>query len=686
MTALVVLAASAWALFALRPLDRERSPAALSEVGPITRIPLGVPPQLIAANEHAAWTIAGPVGVGGRDDGLFRVDRATGQARQIELRGKVMGVGASGDSAWALACQTPEPSGPESCADAALVELDPQGAESGRVDVGPASSPTSIAAVGDAVAVLTADGLAVVRDGVVERHIDCCRSLLFAGGFGSVWSAREGAVDRVDPSGGGIQATIEELEPCTHFGSIAAGEGSVWITSCDGRVWKIDPSTNRVGDVIDAGSGRMLAAGDGSVWVGSRTEENDITFGRIDPRTGEVGPPTTIPGSLGLPEFVPKTFGPHPLFSAIGGGTLWFSNYTEGELVRIQLRSPDHELAALPAVSRFDVGGRPTRPIAVGFGAAWIILQDGGPGRMALARIDGTTGAIVRVTAAGEAGYVAVGDGSVWTATCANPDAERCSRALILRIDPATLEVTAEIPIEGSIFGITYGAGSLWLMERDYIDGFLIRIDPGSNRVVAKIGDWACCSGLAVGEGAVWGLGSVGRSNGELTSLDPVTEEVTALPRLHPRFRFGGQKLTVGEGAVWVIVGTGSGFYGSHHAIARIDPATGKVTDVAPDIGFGWFAAGEGAVWFARPVAGVRCVELIRLDPSDARSEVVRVVPMGRARYIDTGIGGPAVGVGVGEGAAWITIDQSYEVIRIDLASLGTEPVRDPGCTASPSN
>ncbi len=686
-TVIVVLSGSTWALFSLRGLDDPQPSSGLTELGEITRIPLGAPPQLIAANDHAAWAIASlRQGEGTDADALFRVDRVTGDVRRLDVGAWVMAVGASGDRAWALACvRDAPPTALGSCARAALVELGPGGTEVGRVDVGPASSPTSIAVVGDRVAVWTEDeeGLAVVRGGVVERRIDCCQSLLFAGGFGALWTARGGGMAKVDLATGG-QETIEGPEPCSHFGSIAAGEGSVWTTSCDGRVWKVDPATKLVSATVEAGEGEMLGVGDGSVWVGSRSQGNEISIRRIDPQSGAVGPKTTIPGSVGNPSFASKGLaGGDPLFSAIGGGTLWFSNYTEGELVRIDLRSKD-EPPPRPAVRHFDMGGRPIRPVVVAYGAAWFTVQYPETG-MGLARIDVETGEITRVRAAGHAGFIAAGAGSIWTASCTSAGPDCGNETTIFRIDPTTLDLVATIDLPQAIFGIAFGAGSLWVTTSDGRDGHLRRIDPETNSVSLMIDGWACCQGTAFGEGSLWALGKIGgKFDGELARFDPATEEIHLQPKIRPHYRWGGHRLAVGEGAVWVHA-TGLG----PSALVRIDPATGEITHTNEDLQrwFAWFAVGEGGVWVVRPSETTPCLELVRLDPSDGRSQTVALVAIeNEPAYANIGVVGPLLGVGVGGQAAWITIDQSYEVIRVDLDRLDEGPFTDPACTASPSN
>jgi hypothetical protein len=337
------------------------------------------------------------------------------------------------------------------------------------------------------------------------------------------------------------------------------------------------------------------------------------------------------------------------------------------------------------AIEHYNMGGRPIRPVLVAYGAAWFTIQYPENG-MGLARIDEQTDEIRRVPAAGHAGWMAAGAGSLWVGSCTSPEPACGNETTVFRIDPTTLDSMASINLGQPIFGMAFGAGSLWVTTSDGRNGHLQRIDPASNAVSSTIDGWACCQGVGYSEGSVWGLGKIGgKFDGELGRLDPATEQIYLQPKIRPHFRFGGRLLEVGEGAVWMwAIGSGH-----DSALVRVDPGTGEITHANEDVSraFGWFSAGEGGVWLARPSETTPCIELVRLDPSDGRSQTVALVAIeNEPAYVNIGIGGVSLGVGVGDGAAWITIDQNYEVIRVDLDRLDEGPITDPACTASPAN
>jgi ABC-type branched-subunit amino acid transport system substrate-binding protein/DNA-binding beta-propeller fold protein YncE len=106
-------------------------------------------------------------------------------------------------------------------------------------------------------------------------------------GEGAIWVAGDAfgrTVWRLDPRSARVTVAIElPFVP----GSIAAGEGAVWVTSLlDDIVARIDPATNRIATTIHVGRGvGGIAAGDGAVWVASSTAPE---ISRIDPRTNRV--------------------------------------------------------------------------------------------------------------------------------------------------------------------------------------------------------------------------------------------------------------------------------------------------------------------------------------------------------------------------------------------------------------
>src|SRR5204863_154042 len=102
-----------------------------------------------------------------------------------------------------------------------------------------------------------------------------------------VWVSNEpkDTVSELDPKTNTVAATIAvgKAPRC-----IAAGEGAVWaLNQGDGTVSRIDPKTNKVAATIDVGvpgGGGEIAAGEGSVWVTSF----GYPLSRIDPASDKV--------------------------------------------------------------------------------------------------------------------------------------------------------------------------------------------------------------------------------------------------------------------------------------------------------------------------------------------------------------------------------------------------------------
>lgn len=87
-------------------------------------------------------------------------------------------------------------------------------------------------------------------------------------GEGSVWAlcAKDGKVERIDPKTNKVSKTIE-LGTAATGGSIAFGEGSVWVTMAGFPLTRIDPGTEKVLQQFYGASGGPVQAGLGSVWL-----------------------------------------------------------------------------------------------------------------------------------------------------------------------------------------------------------------------------------------------------------------------------------------------------------------------------------------------------------------------------------------------------------------------------------
>jgi virginiamycin B lyase len=148
-------------------------------------------------------------------------------------------------------------------------------------------------------------------------------------GEGAVWvtSTEKGVVTRVNPRTNVIEATIT-VGPRPRF--VNTGEGAVWtINQGDGSVSRIDPKTNKVVATIECGipgPGGEIAVGDGSVWVTSF----EFPLTRIDVASNKV---------------VQQFEGSGGDAVRFGHGSVWLSNLRAANVWRID---PKRIAATLP--------------------------------------------------------------------------------------------------------------------------------------------------------------------------------------------------------------------------------------------------------------------------------------------------------------------------------------------------
>jgi streptogramin lyase len=217
--------------------------------------------------------------------------------------------------------------------------------------------------------------------------------------------------------------------------------------------------------------------------------------------------------------------------------------------------------------------------IATGEGGVWVATLSGN-----VARINPATNRATRLIETEEAACVAAGRSGVWVT--------RPNAGEVVRIDPLTNEIVAEIPLEGFPQGIAVGFGSVWVAASDPPDGAnggISRIDPRSNEVVRTILVPNLPEFVATGAGAVW----VTSNNGTIAELDPRTNQVVATIRITE----GGRTIVaVGGGAVWAAEISGPG---EDASVVRIDPETAEVTGEPIAVGRNalGLAFGAGALW-----------------------------------------------------------------------------------------
>lgn len=259
---------------------------------------------------------------------------------------------------------------------------------------------------------------------------------------------------------------------------------------------------------------------------------------------------------------------PNPDFIVLAGGYAFASGVGAG------VGRFDGTTGAL--LDSIAIPGESCEALDAGFGAAWTATCDA-PG---LARIDAVSGAVTTVDLGGRIpepeASIGVGEGAVWIIIGGSP-------RKLLRVDPATMSVTATYEIPGLPTAVRAGLGALWASDPNA--SVVHRVDPASGAVVATIKVGRQPQFIAVGEGALW---TMDQASGTVSRVDPATNSVVATIQLGETVQ--GGDIDVGGGYVWL--------RGSRTLLFQIDPATNEiVARYGPNSGSGSVAADDHAVW-----------------------------------------------------------------------------------------
>ncbi len=172
-------------------------------------------------------------------------------------------------------------------------------------------------------------------------------------GFGSVWfSSGNSTLSRIDPIRGEVRHRIRHGglaardEP-----HIAVGEGAVWVSTCCNVIERIDPQTNSVEASATAPVNGPIAAGFGSVWLVPR---GDGLLWQLDSDDDGIRPVKTI------------RVGDGPMDVAVGAGSVWVAN-ADGTVARVDPKWGE-------VTERIRVGGS-LGGIAVGEGGVWVAVD-----------------------------------------------------------------------------------------------------------------------------------------------------------------------------------------------------------------------------------------------------------------------------------------------------------------------
>lgn len=185
-------------------------------------------------------------------------------------------------------------------------------------------------------------------------------------------------------------------------------------------------------------------------------------------------------------------------------------------------------------------------------GSVWLPASDTFQGRPpdeprhAIVRIDPESNEVAAVIEVPhQMSAVAVTDDAVWaTGTDFGPDAER-PRGSLVRIDPASNTVVGTIDLgEGaSPTDVAVGFGSAWVTDSS--KNRVVRVDPTTDEIVAQIAIDGGPASLAVAAGRVW---VTKPGAGQLRPIDPVTDTPVEAVSTGPN----PEIVEAGEAGLWV--------------------------------------------------------------------------------------------------------------------------------------
>jgi YVTN family beta-propeller protein len=242
-------------------------------------------------------------------------------------------------------------------------------------------------------------------------------------GSRAAWAVNEHGrvVSRIDPH---RLRVVHNIPMPMVVRGLAAGGGRLWLAGRNGRIFRLDPSYDKVDERSGracGGCGASLAFGAKAVW----TTDGLTNLFRVDP------------GSLQATR-APMPFDRGAYGVAVGAGAVWVA----GDVVsRIDPKT------LLPAALPITVGG--VEAIAVGADAVWAAVGQ----KVVKINPDGSVDGSAPVGS--NPSSIVVGAGAVWVANS--------SDGTITKIDPGQAKVIGTIHVGRSPVSLAFGGNRLWV-------------------------------------------------------------------------------------------------------------------------------------------------------------------------------------------------------------------------------
>jgi len=274
--------------------------------------------------------------------------------------------------------------------------------------------------------------------------------------------------------------------------------------------------------------------------------------------TGAQPSPTFAGAQAGMPAGSSRIAGlKQPFGMATEPGAAWVTEYEGGNLVRI-------DTSANRIAGRIHVG-RHASHVAIQNGFAWVVDDLGGSLISVDTKVNRVSQSIpMRPTADLRPVGLATGQGSLWVILAPQYYSyAKLPPSQLVRVDPASGGVLANIPVPGNGAGVAVGGGAVWVVST--LEPVTIyRIDPMTNRIAARIDTGHTASGaLVFQEPYLWAA----NQDGYLTRIDSRSNAATPFEVGSPEW----PALVAEGGAVWISAPL-------DNIVARFDPGTGTVT------------------------------------------------------------------------------------------------------------
>jgi DNA-binding SARP family transcriptional activator/ABC-type branched-subunit amino acid transport system substrate-binding protein len=227
------------------------------------------------------------------------------------------------------------------------------------------------------------------------------------------------------------------------------------------------------------------------------------------------------------------------------------------------------------------------------------------------------------------------------------------------RVDPATGQLRASLPIGGAPGRVHASGGQVWVSNDDARTLALVDARPPAIARSVRLG--AFPSDLAVSEGAVW---VVDRLHGRLVKVSADYGSVLRRSRIgaaatlstfDDRFDVNPWSIAAGAGGIWITDGS--------QVLRRADPANGAIVR-RHDVGvpLNGVAVGEGAVW---AISG-SSAKVLRVDPRTGR--VTARIPIVASRSTRSPY---PIALAIGLQSVWVLNATTATVTRIDPGQAG---------------